>query len=102
MKNNLFFYTTTEIITNPENKEEQIEKEFTHAFNLKKVIRAVSLENDELLILLDDIHERITEKPKIDPKTDRIVGTISKTEVFQTEIILKGKERDNFLALNNN
>ena len=50
---NQFFYTRIEG-----------DKEFTDSFNVNKVIRSIAF-NDELVILLDDIHERVEEVRRI-------------------------------------
>ena len=62
---NLFFYTRTE--TRPSESVEgstssttpTVEVEFADSFNINKVIRTVSVEGGGMLVLLDDIHERI-------------------------------------------
>lgn len=68
------------------------EGENINSFNLDKVIRTVTLEDKSLLVLLDDIHERVIETPIINPKTNKMTGTQRKRDVYQSEIYLKDQE----------
>lgn len=88
MTTNQFFYTRKEG-----------DKEFTDSFNVNKVIRTVMLSDDDLLVLLDDIHERTTEQPNINLKTNRVSGVIRKRDVYQSEIHLTGEDITNFKKL---
>jgi len=85
---NQFFYTR---------KEE--DKEFLDSFNINKVIRTVQTGEDELLVLLDDIHERVVETPNINPKTNKMIGVTRKRDVYQSEIHLHGEDIINFRKL---
>jgi hypothetical protein len=78
---NQFFYTRKEG-----------DKEFTDSFNVNKVIRTVQLEEGDLLVLLDDIHERAVETPNINPKTNKMIGITRKRDVYQSEIHLTGED----------
>jgi hypothetical protein len=78
---NQFFYTRKEG-----------DKEFTDSFNINKVIRSVQVGDDELLVLLDDIHERAVETPNINPKTNKMIGVTRKRDVYQSEIHLTGED----------
>lgn len=78
---NQFFYTRKEG-----------DKEFTDSFNVNKVIRTVMLAEDDLLVLMDDIHERTMEQPNIDLKTNKVKGVIRKRDVYQSEIHLSGDD----------
>jgi predicted translin family RNA/ssDNA-binding protein len=78
---NQFFYTRKEG-----------DKEFTDSFNVNKVIRTVMLSEDDLLVLMDDIHERTMEQPNIDLKTNMLKGVIRKRDVYQSEIHLTGDD----------
>jgi hypothetical protein len=78
---NQFFYTRKEG-----------DKEFTDSFNVNKVIRTVQLEEGDLLVLLDDIHERAVETPNINPKTNKMIGITRKRDVYQSEIHLIGDD----------
>lgn len=70
--------------------------ELTHSFNVEKVIRSVELDNGELLVLLDDFHERAQEVPNINPKTNKVIGMQRKRDTYQSEIYLKGEDIERF------
>jgi len=78
---NQFFYTRKEG-----------DKEFTDSFNVNKVIRTVQMDEGDLLVLLDDIHERAVETPNINPKTNKMIGVTRKRDVYQSEIHLYGED----------
>lgn len=82
---NQFFYT-----------RKDGDQEFTDSFNINKVIRTVQTGEDELLVLLDDIHERVVESPNINPKTNKMVGISRKRDVYQSEIHLTGVDITRF------
>jgi uncharacterized coiled-coil DUF342 family protein len=75
------------------------EQEFTDSFNINKVIRTVQTGEDELLVLLDDIHERVVETPNINHKTNKMIGVTRKRDVYQSEIHLYGEDIINFRKL---
>lgn len=78
---NQFFYTRKEG-----------DKEYMDSFNVNKVIRTVAMADDDLLVLLDDIHERTMEQPNINLKTNKVTGVIRKRDVYQSEIHLHGED----------
>lgn len=78
---NQFFYT-----------RKDGDKEYTDSFNINKVIRTVQMDEGDLLVLLDDIHERVVETPNINPKTNKMVGISRKRDVYQSEIHLTGED----------
>jgi hypothetical protein len=84
---NQFFYTRKEG-----------DKEYTDSFNVNKVIRSIEFEN-ELVILLDDIHERVEEIPTHNPKSGKVVGVQRKRDIFQSDIHLKGDDIARFRKL---
>ena len=67
-----------------------------NSFNINKVIRTVTLEDKSLLVLLDDIHERVVETPNINPKTNKMTGVTRKRDVYQSEIHLTGEDITRF------
>ena len=87
---NQFFYT-----------RKDGDKEYTDSFNINKVIRTVQTGEDELLVLLDDIHERVVESPNINPKTNKMVGISRKRDVYQSEIHLLGEDIERFKKATN-
>ena len=79
---NQFFYT----------RKEENGSHFIDSFNVDKVIRTVQMDEGDLLVLLDDIHERAVETPNINPKTNKMVGITRKRDVYQSEIHLIGED----------
>jgi hypothetical protein len=59
------------------------------------------MNDDTLVVLLDDMHERTREIPNINPKTNKVVGTKKRVEVFQTEVYLYGEDIERFKKLTN-
>jgi hypothetical protein len=93
-----FFYTRKEPIqgTNP------IEfKEFLDSFNTEKVIRTVTIEDGQRLVLLDDIHERAMDVPDVNPKTGQINGRKRERNTYQTEIYLSPEDSARFVDVMN-
>ena len=86
---NQFFYTRKEG-----------DKELTDSFNVNKVVRSIAFD-DELVILLDDIHERVEEVPTLNPKTGKVIGVQRKRYIFQSDIHFKGVDIARFKKLTN-
>ena len=97
MKNH-FFYTRKEPIQGTDPVEY---KEYKDSINLNKVIRSVQMNDDTIVVLLDDMHERTTEVPNINVKTNKMIGTKKKVEVYQTEAYLYGEDIERFRTLTN-
>lgn len=95
---NQFFYTRKEPIQDTDPVEY---KEYTDSINLNKVIRSVQMNDDTLVVLLDDMHERTTEVPNINVKTNKMIGTKKKVDVYQTEAYLYGEDIERFRKLTN-
>ena len=85
----LFFYT-----------RKVDDKIYTDSFNINKVIRSVQMEDNKLVILLDDIHERAEQVP--DVKNGKVVGSKRERNTFQTEINLFDEDITRFNNLANN
>lgn len=81
--NNLFFYT-----------REVDGKIYTDSFNLNKVVRSMQLEDEKIILVLDDIHERAEAVP--DVKNGKVVGSKRERNTFQTEITLTGEDVKRF------
>jgi hypothetical protein len=47
------------------------------------------------------MHERVQEVPNINHKTNKVIGTKKKVEVFQTEAYLTGDDKARFEKLTN-
>jgi len=95
---NQFFYTRKEPIQDTDPVEY---KEYTDSINLNKVIRSVQMNDDSIVVLLDDMHERVTEVPNINTKNNKVIGTKKKVDVYQTEAYLYGEDIERFRNLTN-
>jgi len=95
---NQFYYTRKEPIEDTDPVEYA---EITDSINVNKIIRSVQTSSDTIVVLLDDMHERITEVPNINTKTNKVIGTKKKVEVFQTEAYLHGEDIIRFKKLTN-
>ena len=59
------------------------------------------MDDESIVILLDDMHERTREVPNVSPKTNKVTGTKKVTEVYQTEVYLYGEDIERFRNLTN-
>jgi hypothetical protein len=84
----LFFYT----------RKTEDGKAYTDSLNLNKVIRSIQMDDNKVLILLDDIHERPEDVPEV--KNGKMVGQKRVRNVFQTEINLFDEDVTRFNNLN--
>jgi hypothetical protein len=91
----LFFYTR-KISLGTGGGESSSDKIYTDSFNLNKVIRSVQMEDNKVLVLLDDLHERSESVP--DVKNGKMVGSKRERNTYQTEINLEG---DDMIRFNN-
>jgi hypothetical protein len=87
----LFFYT----------RKTEDGKIFTDSFNLNKVIRSVQMDDNKVLVLLDDAHDRSEDVPDIDPKTGKQRGIKRQRNTYSTEISLVDEDVTRFNSLNN-
>ena len=95
---NQFFYTRKEPIQGTDPLEF---KEYLDSFNVEKVIRTIIVENENRLVLLDDIHERSTEVPDVNPKNGQTRGFKRERNTYQTEIYLTPEDSKRFIKLLN-
>jgi hypothetical protein len=95
---NQFFYTRKEPIQGTDPLEF---KEHLDSFNIEKVIRTIIVENGNRLVLLDDIHERSTEVPDVNPKNGQTRGFKRERNTYQTEIYLSLEDSEKFVKLMN-
>lgn len=92
-----FFYTRKELVSGtPENPEF---REFRDSFNLDKVIRTMTTDDTRLLVLLDDLHERVQQVPDLDIKTNKMKGYKRERNTFQSEIYLDPADAERFYNL---
>jgi hypothetical protein len=87
----LFFYT----------RKTEDGKIFTDSFNLNKVIRSVQMDDNKVLVLLDDAHDRSEDVPDVDPKTGKQRGVKRQRNTYSTEISLVDEDVTRFHNLNN-
>lgn len=87
---NLFFYTR--------NVDGKI---YTDSFNLNKVVRSMQVDDEKVILVLDDLHERSEPVPDIDPKTGKVKGQKRERNTYQTEITLTGEDVKRFNNLAN-
>jgi hypothetical protein len=85
----LFFYT-----------REVDGKIYTDSFNLNKVIRSMQVDENKVILVLDDLHERSENVPDVDPKTRAVKGQKRERNTYQTEITLTGEDVTRFHNLN--
>jgi hypothetical protein len=95
---NQFFYTRKEPVQGTDPLEF---KEHLDSFNIEKVIRTIIVENGNRLVLLDDIHERSTEVPDVNPKNGQTRGYKRERNTYQTEIYLSPEDSEKFVKLMN-
>jgi hypothetical protein len=95
---NQFFYTRKEPIQGTDPLEF---KEHLDSFNIEKVIRTIIVENGNRLVLLDDIHERSTEVPDVNPKNGQTRGFKRERNTYQTEIYLSLEDSERFVKMMN-
>jgi hypothetical protein len=87
----LFFYT----------RKTEDGKVYTDSFNLNKVIRSVQVDDNKVLVLLDDAHDRSEDVPDVDPKTGKQRGVKRQRNTYSTEISLVDEDVTRFNNLNN-
>lgn len=87
----LFFYT----------RKTEDGKIFTDSFNLNKVVRSVQMDDNKVLVLLDDAHDRSEDVPDVDPKTGKQRGIKRQRNTYSTEISLVDEDVTRFHNLNN-
>jgi len=94
-----FFYTRREVVANgaPTRPNETPIYAFRKdSFNLNHVIRSIEMHDGTVLVLLDDIHERTTESPNINTRTNKAAGTVRKRDTYQSEIYLSKEDGERF------
>ena len=85
---NQFFYTRVDG-----------DKTFKDSFNVNKVVRSITMEDGRTLVLLDDLHERSTDVPDIDLKTNKMKGMKRQRDTFQSEVYLTAEDAARFEQL---
>lgn len=76
------------------------------SFDIERVIRTITMDDGKLLVLLDDLHERFEDRPKLHPKTkaprfdkkgEMMFERVKDT--FQSEIYLSKEEAEQYRKL---
>jgi HD-GYP domain-containing protein (c-di-GMP phosphodiesterase class II) len=75
------------------------EKEYKASFNIEKVIRSLTEDSGNVIVILDDFNERVTEQPDIDLKTNKFKGMKKVRETVQSEITLNKEDAERFIKL---
>lgn len=75
------------------------EKEYKASFNIEKVIRSLTEESGNVIVILDDFNERVTQQPDIDLKTNKFKGYKNVRETVQSEIQLTPEDGERFYKL---
>ena len=90
-----FFYSRPEPLKDEKGKfilDEEVKKKTktrTDSFDINRVIRSIEIEDDKLVVILDDIHDRKKQVPSTNPKTGQPTGnTRTVEETFQSEIYI--------------
>jgi hypothetical protein len=94
----LFFYTRR-VSAGTGGGKSSSDKIYTDSFNLNKVIRSVQMDDNKVLVLLDDVHERPEDVPEV--KNGKVIGQKRVRNVFQTEINLFDEDATRFNNLGN-
>lgn len=98
---NQFFYTRK--VAKPV-KAEGITPEYDEyrdSFNVDKVIRSITHTDSSVIVILDDFNERVSQKPDINPKTNKFNGYKNIRETVQSEIHLSKEDGERFYNLTN-
>jgi len=94
-----FFYTRREVVANgapSRPNETPIYVYRKDSFNLDKVVRSIEMQDGSVLVLLNDIHERTTETPNINVRTNKATGVTRKRDTYQSEIYLSKEDGERF------
>ena len=75
------------------------EKEYKASFNIEKVIRSLTEDSGNVIVILDDFNERVTQQPDIDLKTNKFKGYKNVRETVQSEIHLTPEDGERFYKL---
>ena len=94
----LFWYTRKTPVAKNETTGELIFKEYKDAFSVEHVLRVSEMEDGTMLVLLNDIHNRISEMP-IKNKRDEVIGTKNQTLTVQSEIVLEKIDAERFIKV---
>jgi len=87
MKNQFFYTRKTET------------GDFLDSFNINKVIRSLTQEDGKLLVLLDDLHERVEQVPVYNPKTGQVKEFRRERNTYQSEIMLEKEDAEKFKSI---
>ena len=94
---NQFVYTEEVTIPAKEKGGESTKELRQNSFNVNLVIRTLSLDDGGLLVLLNDLHERWQDIPKINK--NGVKSMSREKDTFQSEIRLSKEDKESFFKL---
>lgn len=92
-----FVYTEKIVIPPKKEGEKASIEERKNSFNIGLVIRAVTMDDGRLLILINDLHERWQDIPSVSRNGKKIIKR--EKDTFQSEIFLTKQDGKEFLEL---
>lgn len=95
MNRNQFFYTRTVQLETGETVS------FRDSLAIDKIIRSIELEDGQVLVLLNDVHERLLEVPVYNKKGDKQLAPKKERQTVQTEIYLSKIDGERFFKFTN-
>ena len=99
MKNQFFYTRKEEHPVQIEGKETKYVS-YRDSFNVEMVIRTIGLDEGNILVLLNDIHQRPREVPIKNAKGE-ITSTKREVNTFQSEVILSKEDAERFYEQTN-
>ena len=97
---NQFFYTrkVQKQLEGTEGVENVVTSSYRDSLNLDMVIRSVTLETGEVVVLLSDMHEQTQQQPIVNPKTNKVTYKEFKN-IVQSEITLSPEDGRRFFEV---
>jgi len=94
---NQFFYTrkVQKQLEGTEGVENVVTSSYRDSLNLDMVIRSVTLETGEVVVLLNDMHEQTQQYPIVNEKTKKVTYKEAKS-IVQSEITLSVEDGKRF------
>lgn len=96
---NQFFYSRI-VRRKVEGTENIVESTYRDSFNLDMVIRSVTLENGQVVVLLNDVHEQIQQVPIMN-SNNKPKGFKEVKGNVQSEITLSAEDGERFFNVSN-
>lgn len=101
MTKNQFYYTRKEVekSKDPESSAMEI-VEYIDSFSLDLVTRTLALADGRRIVLLNDFHEEIVERP-ITNKRGEVIRYEKRKEIVHSEIYLEPNDAETYMKLTN-